>query len=107
MPQWCCTECGEWHTSQDCCVNPEVHEGDRIRLVCMPNDPDPVPEGSTATVTGLVLYGTQSQPQHMDQIQVVWDNGRTLNLAPVCDRYELDDTEIIHEEEDVPMAVSW
>lgn len=106
IPQWCCTDCGEWHTSEDCCVNPEVHEGDRIRLVSMPNDPDPVPTGSLATVTGVVCY-SQSQPKHMDQIQVVWDNGRTLNLAPVCDRYELDDTPIIQEEEDMPMAVSW
>lgn len=103
---WTCLSCMEWHTSEDCCVNPEVREGDRIRLVSMPNDPDPVPVGSTATVTGVVC-NSQSQPQHMDQIQVVWDNGRTLNLAPVCDRYELDDTPIIQEEEDMPMAVSW
>lgn len=103
---WCCTECGEWHTSEDCCVNPEVHEGDRIRLVRMPHDPDPVPEGSTGVVTGVVCE-SQSQPKHMDQIQMVWDNGRTLNLAPLVDRYEIDETFLIHEEEEMPVAVSW
>jgi len=105
-PQWCCTDCGEWHTSEDCCVNPEVKPGDRIRLVAMPNDPDPVPTGSVGTVQ-YVLCDSQSQPKHMDQIQMTWDSGRTLNLAPEVDRYEIDRTPVIEEEEDVPMAVSW
>ena len=69
-------------------MNPFVRAGDRIRLLAMPNDPDPVPAGSLATVT-YVLCEDQTNPKHMDQIQVIWDNGRTLNLAPQVDRYEL------------------
>ena len=92
-----CLNCGEWHTSQDCCDNPFVKVGDRIRLVSMPNDPDPVPVGSIGTVERIVC-DDQSQPQHMDQIQMSWDNGRTLNLAPEVDRYEIDTTYLITEE---------
>jgi hypothetical protein len=49
--------------------------GDRIRLISMPNDPDPVPVGTAGTVAGIY-------PQRdWTQIDVNWDNGRTLMLS--------------------------
>ena len=56
--------------------------GDRIRLIAMPDDPDPVPAGST----GTVLSATTGR---FAQIEVEWDNGRTLALIPGVDRYEI------------------
>lgn len=56
--------------------------GARIRLLAMPDDPDPIPHGATGTVdhvnSGLI-----------PQIGVRWDDGRTLFLLPGIDRYEI------------------
>ena len=53
----------------------QLQPGDRIRLVSMPNEPDPVPAGSLGTV--------QSVHEHCDwsQVDVDWDNGRQLMLC--------------------------
>jgi hypothetical protein len=56
--------------------------GDRIRLISMPNDPDPIPAGSTGTVISATT-GTFAQ------IDVDWDNGRSLALIPGVDQYEI------------------
>ena len=56
--------------------------GDRIRLLAMPDDPDPIPTGSTGTVISATT-GTFAQ------IEVEWDNGRTLALIPGVDLFEL------------------
>ena len=56
--------------------------GDRIRLLAMPNDPDPIPPGSTGTVVSATT-GTFAQ------IEVDWDNGRTLALIPGVDQYDI------------------
>ncbi len=57
--------------------------GTRIRLILMPDDPDPVRPGSTGTVEGGTdLFGGT-------QIWVKWDNGRTLNLEVPPDTYEI------------------
>ncbi|WP_413431546.1 DUF4314 domain-containing protein [Crateriforma spongiae] len=49
--------------------------GDRVRLVSMTDDPDPVPAGSTGTVAGVY-------PQRgWLQLDVDWDNGRSLMLS--------------------------
>ncbi len=58
-------------------------EGTRLRLVDMPDDPDPVPRGSTGTVTG------GSDLRDWTQIWVRWDNGRSLSLAVPPDTYEV------------------
>lgn len=59
---------------------PCPHEpGTRIRLLRMSNDPDPVPPGSTGTVTG----GNGSQ------LWVDWDNGRTLMVLVGEDHYDV------------------
>lgn len=54
-------------------------KGDRVKMVFMPNDPDPIPEGAEGTVTAV---------QHMDwghdkfsQVSVDWDNGRRLSCV--------------------------
>ena len=56
--------------------------GDRIRLLSMPDDPDPIPAGSTGTVVS-VTTGTFAQ------LEVEWDNGRSLALIPGVDQYEI------------------
>ncbi len=52
-----------------------LKKGDRIRLVSMPQDPDPIPAGSLGTVVAV--------HDHRDwtQIDVDWDNGRSLMLT--------------------------
>ena len=49
--------------------------GDRIRLVAMGNDPDPLPSGSTGTVVGVHAHNGWIQ------IDVDWDSDRALMLS--------------------------
>ena len=60
--------------------------GDRIRLVSMLDDPDPIRPGTTGTVTHVSCHdwGRQS----WTQISVAWDNGRTLMLVVPPDEFE-------------------
>ena len=60
-------------------MNPPCQPGDRIRCLSMPDDPDPVPAGSTGTV--LLVNEIQ--------ICVRWDCGRSLMLLPDVDQYEV------------------
>lgn len=53
--------------------------GTRIRLVAMPDDPDPIPVGTEGTVVG----GSGAQ------LWVEWDNGRKLNLDTIVDRWRV------------------
>ena len=54
--------------------------GDRVRLVSMTDDPDPIPAGTTGTVAGVY-------PQRdWSQVDVDWDNGRSLMLSLPPDR---------------------
>ena len=48
--------------------------GDRIRLVSMPYDPDPIPVGSLGTVVAIYDHGDWMQ------VDVDWDSGRNLML---------------------------
>ena len=49
--------------------------GDRVRLVSMIDDPDPIPAGTTGTVAGVY-------PQRgWLQLDVDWDSGRSLMLS--------------------------
>jgi hypothetical protein len=57
--------------------------GDRIRLIAMLDDPHPVPPGTTGTVTAVRLQRTWSQ------VDVKWDNGRTLMLVVPPDQFEV------------------
>lgn len=58
--------------------------GDRIRLLSMRNDPDPIPVGQTGTVVAV-----RHCQQRWLQIDVAWDSGRTLMLVTPPDRYEV------------------
>ena len=57
--------------------------GDRIRLIHMPEDPDPIPPGSLGTVCAI-------HPHHRwTQVVVDWDNGRRLMLSLPEDLIEI------------------
>ena len=53
--------------------------GDRIRLIAMPDDPNPIPPGTKGTVVGVEQIG--SGREKWFQVDVDWDNGRTLMLS--------------------------
>lgn len=55
--------------------------GDRIELVSMPNDPDPIPFGTRGTVTWNGGWVRGITARDYEQISVKWDNGRTLGLC--------------------------
>jgi len=62
-------------------------KGDRVRMVFMPNDPDPIPAGTEGTVIDV---------QHIDwghdkfsQVVMEWDNGRTLSCVCPPDFLEI------------------
>ncbi len=59
--------------------DPNEMVGKRITLGHM-EDPDPVPDGATGTVTGVDDWG---------HIQVQWDNGRTLSVIPGEDSFQI------------------
>lgn len=57
--------------------------GDRIELVRMDDDPDPIPVGSQGTLLNMVpgIYPGETQ------LWVKWDNGRTL--SPILPKDEV------------------
>lgn len=59
---------------------------DRIRLVAMHDDPDPIPAGATGTMASVERLLTQGAGWL--QIDVDWDNGRALMLVAPPDRFE-------------------
>ena len=59
-----------------------IRTGDRIRLLHMPDDPDPIPAGSTGTIESV----TEGP---LGQVWVRWDSGRSLALVPGVDRFEV------------------
>jgi hypothetical protein len=62
---------------------PTLGPGDRIRLSTMSDDPDPIPPGSTGTVTAVRQHRTWAQ------VDVDWDNGRKLMLVVPPDQLEI------------------
>ena len=54
--------------------------GTRVRLLNMPNDPNPLPAGSCGTVMAVDDAG---------QLLMQWDNGRSLSLLPGVDSFEV------------------
>ncbi len=60
-----------------------VKPGDRIELISMANDPDPVPAGTLGTVVNVYKQDGWSQ------IDVDWDNGRALMLVTPEDRFRI------------------
>jgi hypothetical protein len=51
-------------------------KGDRVKMVFMPNDPDPIPEGTE----GTVLHVQQLDWGHdkFSQVSVDWDNQEAM-----------------------------
>ena len=68
-------------------MNTIPRAGDRIRLLEMNDDPSPVPVGEEGTVVGIHHIGEDPDAWH--QIDVTWDNGRTLMLVSPPDRFEV------------------
>ena len=56
---------------------PRIAPGDRIVLLSMPHDPDPIPVATEGTVEEVNDVG----PGAFTQVEVRWDNGRTLMLS--------------------------
>ncbi len=61
--------------------------GDRIRLLAMPDDPDPIPTGEVGTVIGISSHGDKRNAWH--QVDVEWDHGRSLMLTLPPDQIEI------------------
>lgn len=56
--------------------------GDRVRMIHMPDDPNPIPSGTEGVVTDItrVQMGPRGE-RSFTQISVDWDNGRTLRCV--------------------------
>jgi len=65
-------------------LKPPCKVGDRIRLIQMGDDPDPIPPGTTGTVRSI---GPAFQNQN--PIGVDWDIKRTLGLCWPIDQIEV------------------
>lgn len=61
--------------------------GDRIELLSMPDDPDPVPTGTQGTVESITRVPMRGKS--FTQVGVKWDNGRTLSLVMPPDRVKV------------------
>ena len=62
---------------------PFVKPGDRIELVLMENDPNPIAPGTKGTVKDVNQLGEEAQ------IMVAWDNGRGLMLSYPHDKFKV------------------
>ena len=60
--------------------DPRAKEGMRIKMVSMPDDPNPVLMGTEGTINFI---------DDMGVIHVKWDDGRVLGVIPGVDRYKL------------------
>ena len=68
-------------------MNRTPRKGDRIRLLAMADDPDPIQVGQLGTVVSVSHHGGGKHAWH--QIDVAWDKGRTLMLVSPPDRFEI------------------
>jgi len=89
-------EFGSFEEARDYCLHPDnirrpevkvPKPGDRVRLINMRNDPNPIEPGQLGTVTGGRRLGAGADAWH--QIDVAWDNGRTLMLTSPPDEFEI------------------
>ena len=53
----------------------------------MTDDPDPIPVGATGAVTAVARHGSGGDV--LIQIEVAWDNGRSLMLVSPPDEFEI------------------
>lgn len=68
-------------------MNRTPRQGDRIPLLAMADDPDPIQAGQLGAVVAVSRHDGSKDTWH--QIDVAWDNGRTLMLVSPPDRYEI------------------
>ena len=68
-------------------MNPIPNPGDRIRLIAMHDDPDPILVGQVGTVIRVARHGGGNGMWH--QIEVAWDNGRHLMLVSPPDEFDI------------------
>lgn len=61
--------------------------GDRIRMIEMPNDPNPIMPGETGIVQRVQAVDTWRERWY--QVYVKWDSGRSLMLSMPPDRVEI------------------
>lgn len=57
----------------------------RVELISMDNDPNPIPVGTRGTITGINPTPVKGELQ----ISVDWDNGRTLMLLYPIDKFKI------------------
>lgn len=53
----------------------QLEAGDRIRLILMADDPDPIAAGTSGAVASMYSHGDWTQ------VDIEWDNGRSLMLT--------------------------
>ena len=68
-----------------------LKSGDRVRLIEMPNDPDPVQAGSEGVVDFVTDIGFRGKREI--QVCIRWDSGRGLNCICPPDVLELVSTD--------------
>ena len=61
--------------------------GDRIKLIAMPDDPDPISAGTMGTVVSVDQIGVGREAWL--PVDVDWDNGRQLMLTVPPDDFEI------------------
>jgi hypothetical protein len=59
--------------------------GDRIRLINMPDDPNPIEPNTTGTVMSIDTINMFDE----DHLNVDWDNGRDLSLIVGVDEFDV------------------
>jgi hypothetical protein len=59
--------------------------GDRIRLINMPDDPNPIEPNTKGTVIRIITIPSYSE----DHLSVKWDNGRGLQLIVGIDEFQV------------------
>lgn len=60
-------------------IEMSIAKGDRIELVRMDNDPDPIRPGDRGTVIYVSIIDLGDGPY--EQVGVEWDSGRTLQVC--------------------------
>ncbi len=60
--------------------------GDRIELIEMPEEPNPLPRGSKGAVEWVEDVNLGGSGGRFTQVGVEWDNGRSLMLSIPPDR---------------------
>jgi hypothetical protein len=58
-----------------------IKKGERVRLVYMPDDPDPIPVGTEGTVALVSEIPFTERGQQQTQFIIRWDNGRSLSCV--------------------------